>query len=64
MYFPSGVAWEKFVEEWKNSNRLYFANAPALTNVAPTVGCEGEANEGERREGDEELVDPNDTNAN
>ncbi|KAK5771967.1 hypothetical protein PVK06_048223 [Gossypium arboreum] len=43
--FQSGATWEEFVEEWKNSSKLYFADTPAETSVVPTTRCEGNTNE-------------------
>ncbi|KAK5835694.1 hypothetical protein PVK06_011392 [Gossypium arboreum] len=45
VHFPSKVDWEEFVEEWKNSNRLYFIENPTEKSVAPTAGHEGDRNE-------------------
>ncbi|KAK5771925.1 hypothetical protein PVK06_048181 [Gossypium arboreum] len=53
--FPFRATWEEFVEEWKNSSRLYFVDTPIETNVAPIAGC---------KEKDEELAEPNDSSAN
>ncbi|KAK5802914.1 hypothetical protein PVK06_030546 [Gossypium arboreum] len=47
---------EKFLEEWKNSSKLYFTKNPTEVSVSPTTGHEGE-HEGE----DEELGDRHNT---
>ncbi|KAH1098013.1 hypothetical protein J1N35_014934 [Gossypium stocksii] len=57
VHFPSRATWEEFVEEWKISTRLYFANTLVETNVAPTIGYDGNTNEEVEVE-DKELTDP------
>ncbi|KAK5771139.1 hypothetical protein PVK06_047316 [Gossypium arboreum] len=64
IYFPSRATWEEFVEEWKNSNRLYFADNPTESSVATTTRYDRDANKGVKEGVDEELVDPQDTRAN
>ncbi|KAH1097777.1 hypothetical protein J1N35_014698 [Gossypium stocksii] len=50
--------YEKFVEEWKNFNKLYFADDPAETCVAPITVHEGDRNERDDEGEDEELAEP------
>ncbi|KAK5794724.1 hypothetical protein PVK06_035965 [Gossypium arboreum] len=47
VHFSFGATQEEFVEEWKNSSKLYFAENPIKTSVAPTARHEGGENEGE-----------------
>ncbi|KAH1121784.1 hypothetical protein J1N35_004944 [Gossypium stocksii] len=56
IHFPSRLAWEEFVEEWKNLNRFFLANSPVETSVAPIVECERD--EDEEVEEEEDTVNP------
>ncbi|KAK8313914.1 hypothetical protein V6Z12_D01G140800 [Gossypium hirsutum] len=62
IYFPSGLAWEEFVKEWKNLNRFFLANSPAKTSAAPIAECERD--EYEEVEEEEDIVNPDDASVN
>ncbi|KAK5818472.1 hypothetical protein PVK06_023409 [Gossypium arboreum] len=59
--FPSRVAWEEFVEEWKNFSRLYLTDTTVETSDAPVTGCEGNDNEEVE---EEDIANPNKTSVN
>ncbi|KAH1083106.1 hypothetical protein J1N35_022867 [Gossypium stocksii] len=57
------ATWEEFVEKWKNSSILYFVDTSIQTNVAPITRYEGNDNR-EVEEEENDLADPDNTNAN
>ncbi|KAK5785831.1 hypothetical protein PVK06_040450 [Gossypium arboreum] len=63
---PSRATWKEFVEEWKNSSRLYFAYITTETSAAPITRCEGNDNieVEEEEEEEKDLADLDDSNAN
>ncbi|KAH1064187.1 hypothetical protein J1N35_029174 [Gossypium stocksii] len=51
--FPLEPAWEEFVEEWKNSSKLFVADEPIAFSVAPVTNSKKGKSEDTREDVDE-----------
>ncbi|KAK5833309.1 hypothetical protein PVK06_017131 [Gossypium arboreum] len=57
IHFTSGLAWEEFVEEWKNSRKLFVADEPIEVCVALVTNSK-------KGESEDTREDVGDSNAN